>query len=431
MPAALVCISPAESHVGPVLTLVRALTGQGWRVRVLTGARFAGRIRAAGADPLPLPPEGDVLDNAEDDDGPRGIRALNQALGRYFIRPAPPQFAAMREALADEPCDVVVTDPTFMGSLLLPTLPDRPPLVMASFFPMAVSSADTAPFGLGVKPWPGALGRVRNRLLTVVARRVVLARVHRDLDTFLLSHGLRGLEGRFMSDAIMAVAQPRLFAQFTVPAFEYPRSDLPDNVRFYGPLRPQPPLGLARPDWWSRLDTADPIVLVSQGTVANADFDELIVPTLAALATDPVTVIATLGRADRRQVGSLGQVPSNTVVTDFVPYADLMPRVAVFVTNGGYGGVQEALAHGVPMVVAGDTQDKVEVSARIAWSGVGINLRTGHPTPAAIGRAVRKVLADGRYRQASGAIAQQIAAAPGTDAFVADLERIAAEPRSN
>ncbi|BAK34616.1 hypothetical protein MLP_16020 [Microlunatus phosphovorus NM-1] len=63
----------------------------------------------------------------------------------------------------------MVTDPTFMGSLLLPTLPSGPPLVMASFFPMPVSSVDTAPFGLGVAPWPGPLGRVRNRMLTVLA----------------------------------------------------------------------------------------------------------------------------------------------------------------------------------------------------------------------------------------------------------------------
>lgn len=428
MPAALVCISPAESHVGPMLTLVRALAGHGWRVRALTGGRFAGRIRAAGADPLPLPPAGDVLDSAEhDDNGPRGIRALNQTLGRHFIQPAPAQFAAIREALTAEPCDVVVTDPTFMGSLLLPTLPDRPPLAMVGFIPLALSSADTAPFGLGVPPWPGALGRIRNRLLTMLARRVVLAQVHRDLDDFLLTHGLGGLDGSFIIDAIMKVVRPALFAQFTVPAFEYPRSDLPANVRFYGPLHPQPPPGLEHPQWWSRLGTADPIVLVSQGTVANSDLGELIAPTLEALATERVTVVATLGRADGRPVGSLRDIPANTVVTDFVPYADLMPRVAVFVTNGGYGGVQEALTHGVPMVVAGDTQDKVEVSARIAWSGVGINLRTGRPTPAAIGRAVRKTLADERYRHASRAIAQQIAVAPGTDAFVADLERIATE----
>lgn len=426
MPGALVCISPAESHVGPVLALVRALASHGWRVRVLTGHRFADRIRAAGAEPLPLPPEGDVLDDAEATDGPRGIRALNESLGEYFVRPAPAQFAAVREALASEATDVVVGDLTFMGLLLLPTLPDGPPLVMASFFPLAVSSVDTAPFGLGIGPRSDALGRVRNRLLSVLARRLVLARVHRDIDDFLLAHELPGLGGGFLTDAITTVVRPALFAQFTVPGFEYPRSDLPDNVRFFGPLRPVPPAGLSLPDWWPRLDTPDPIVLVSQGTVANTDFDELIAPTIAALARDPVTVVATLGRADGRAVGSLRQVPTNTVVTDFVPYAELMPRVSVFVTNGGYGGVQEALAHGVPMVVAGDTQDKVEVSARIGWSGAGINLRTGRPKAAAIGRAVRRVLADDRYRSASAALAAEIATAPGPAAFVAELEQLVA-----
>ena len=67
------------------------------------------------------------------------------------------------------------------------------------------------------------------------------------------------------------------------------------------------------------------------------------------------------------------------------------------VTNGGYGAVQRALSTGVPLVVAGNTEDKPEVAARVAWSGAGINLRTGTPTPGAVRAAVRKVLSDGRY----------------------------------
>ena len=50
------------------------------------------------------------------------------------------------------------------------------------------------------------------------------------------------------------------------------------------------------------------------------------------------------------------------------------------VTNGGYGAVQRAVSTGVPLVVAGNTEDKPEVAARVAWSGAGINLRTGTPT---------------------------------------------------
>ena len=67
------------------------------------------------------------------------------------------------------------------------------------------------------------------------------------------------------------------------------------------------------------------------------------------------------------------------------------------VTNGGYGAVQRALATGVPLVVAGDTEDKPEVAARVAWSGAGIDLRTGTPTAKAVRNAVREVLGDGRY----------------------------------
>ena len=54
-------------------------------------------------------------------------------------------------------------------------------------------------------------------------------------------------------------------------------------------------------------------------------------------------------------------------VVDYVPFAEIMPYLDVFITNGGYGGVQMALANGVPIVVAGATEDKPEAGARVAW----------------------------------------------------------------
>jgi UDP:flavonoid glycosyltransferase YjiC (YdhE family) len=94
------------------------------------------------------------------------------------------------------------------------------------------------------------------------------------------------------------------------------------------------------------------------------------------------------------------------------------------VTNGGYGGVHYALANAVPLVVAGGGEDKPEVAARVAWSGVGVNLRTGRPKPEAIHRAVRNVLAGSRYRTAAEVAARQIGAAPGVkglDKLISDL----------
>jgi UDP:flavonoid glycosyltransferase YjiC (YdhE family) len=75
-----------------------------------------------------------------------------------------------------------------------------------------------------------------------------------------------------------------------------------------------------------------------------------------------------------------------------------MPHVDVMVTNGGYGGVTLALAQGIPVICAGNTEDKPEVGNRVAYTGVGINLKTNRPTANQIQAAVKTVLTDSRYK---------------------------------
>ena len=98
-------------------------------------------------------------------------------------------------------------------------------------------------------------------------------------------------------------------------------------------------------------------------------------------------------------------------------------------TNGGYGALDYAMATGTPVVVAGDTEDKPETSARVAWSGIGINLKTGRPKSKAILTAVRKVLADRRYAQASARIGAAIQRSPGVDGLADVLVTMIADRR--
>jgi UDP:flavonoid glycosyltransferase YjiC (YdhE family) len=79
------------------------------------------------------------------------------------------------------------------------------------------------------------------------------------------------------------------------------------------------------------------------------------------------------------------------------------------VTNGGYNGVQQALSFGVPVVSAGESEDKPIVSARVAWSGTGINLHTGSPTPEQICDAVCDILRDPRYSERARILGAEIA----------------------
>jgi UDP:flavonoid glycosyltransferase YjiC (YdhE family) len=137
-----------------------------------------------------------------------------------------------------------------------------------------------------------------------------------------------------------------------------------------------------------------------RATLGPADARQLLAPTVRALADETVLVVATTGGKPIESLGAaLDKLPPNARIESFVPHAHSLPHVDVVVTNAGYNGVQMALAHGVPLVAAGGTEDKPEVAARIAWAGVGVNLKTSTPSDAHIRQAVRQVLTDRRFRQ--------------------------------
>jgi UDP:flavonoid glycosyltransferase YjiC (YdhE family) len=141
----------------------------------------------------------------------------------------------------------------------------------------------------------------------------------------------------------------------------------------------------------------------------NHHLDKLVGPVLHALRHENVLVVAsTGGRPTTELVHDLGgRLPDNARVAEFVAYDRLLPSTAVMITNGGFGGVQQALAHGVPLVVAGATEDKKEVAARVAWSGTGVNLRTGRPSPRALRRAVQRILAEPEFGRRADALRQR------------------------
>jgi len=96
------------------------------------------------------------------------------------------------------------------------------------------------------------------------------------------------------------------------------------------------------------------------------------------------------------------------------------------ITNGGYNGVQVALANGVPLVAGGSTEDKPEVANRIAWAGLGVNLKTATPSPEQVRAAVRTVLDDGAYRERARQMAAEIARYDAANSAATLLEQLAA-----
>ena len=131
MPDILIASSPPVSHIAPLLTVAAGLVAHGDRVTVLTSARHAGKIRAVGAVPYPLPHGADYDDTALDAYLPgraqtSGIARINFDVERVFVRPLPHQFSALQELLSRRRFDAVLTDAFFLGTLpLAPRCPLR------------------------------------------------------------------------------------------------------------------------------------------------------------------------------------------------------------------------------------------------------------------------------------------------------------------
>ncbi len=106
------------------------------------------------------------------------------------------------------------------------------------------------------------------------------------------------------------------------------------------------------------------------------------------------------------------------------------PGIDLLVTNGGYGSVCQALSAGIPIVSAGLSEDKAEVSARIGWSGAGINLATNTPSVAALREAVETALSDPRYRDRAGVIAEAFAARDAGREILAAIDGLVRIPET-
>ncbi|MFD1721102.1 nucleotide disphospho-sugar-binding domain-containing protein [Amnibacterium endophyticum] len=406
----LVTSARQDGFVLPMLRLVRAMTARGDAVWFLGGETYRERVEAAGATFVRLPYDEAVpASRVSDPDRRSGVRELGRVLRTLFLDTVEADHRAVR-ALHDElRFDLVVTEPLFVGAVAMSLLPreERPAVLVVGFFPLPFRSVDTAPYGSGLPPAPGARGVLRNAALWAAAEATVLGGVRRAFHAELERLTGSRPTGSLFDLPLVADA----YAHTTVPGFEYPRRALSRKVRFVGPLPPPP--GFALPSWWDYGD-ARRIVHVTQGTYANGDLTELVVPTLRALADrDDLLVVATTGgpAPDVVEAAYGGPLPANARVERFMSYEHLLPSCAVMVTNGGFGSVHHALRWGVPLVVAGTTEDRAEVNARVAWTGAGLDLRAQRPAPERIREAVLQVLDDhGRHRRATARLARAIAA---------------------
>jgi MGT family glycosyltransferase len=411
-------------HVNPALPIARKLVERGNQVWWYATRKYQGKIEAAGATFVPMQAGYDFDDLDLDSAFParkeaNGLAKLKADIKHVFIDATIGHVQDLEAVIPDIQPDVILVDNAFAAAVPLHARTGIP-WAAFSISPLSITSRDTAPNGLGMLPDSSFMGRIRNRALYFLFNNVLFRDVNAYSNQLMKQLEMPPLRQNIFNTTL----SPFLYIQPTDATFEYPRSDLPAQVHYVGPFLPAPSKDFVPPAWWDEMVNGNrPVVHVTQGTVTT-ETDQLTIPTIKALADDDVLVVVTTGG---KPVDSLhmDNLPDNVKVESFIPHYHLLPHVSVMVTNGGYGGVQTALANGVPLVVAGATEDKPEVANRVAFSQTGINLKTNTPTVEQIQQAVRKILADPVYRENAQVMQDRMRRYDAANEASALLERLA------
>jgi MGT family glycosyltransferase len=419
----LVCTIPVVGHVTPAIPIVQKLVQNGHEVWWYTGIQFVSKVEATRAkfvrmqeatdysDPLQISEESAAIRSRL-----TGIKQLQFDFKYVFIDSAVGQLADLTAILTQFSADVVLADSFFVGASWLHEK-SGPVWAQLGVSILFAQSCDVPPVGFGWLPSRSRIGKWRDRVLKRMLRSLVFGEVTAYATAARAKVGLDA-----PMPLVFDLVSPYLYLASTVPSFEYPRRDLPPQVHFVGPALPARS-GVTEPLKVLQNLPDRPIVHVTQGTISN-DPHQLLIPTLQALAAENVSVIATTGNRSLADL-DLSTLPDNARVEQFIPYAQLLPHVDVMITNGGFQGVQAALAHGIPLITAGKTEEKPEIGARVAWSGVGIDLKTQTPKPAAIRRAVQQILQNSQYRDRARVFQAEIATYDFATRSVELLEELA------
>src|ERR1700761_3085021 len=422
----LLASTPLIGHVNPVLNVGKILAEAGHEIVFTSASEFRAAAEACGLR-FVVAPAGAATDMSDIDalfperkSIPPGPQQILFDVKKIFCDPVEARHAGLLSILETFSADVIIADCVYGGTLplLLNKGEERPLIAHVGIGAFMYHRDDAAPFGPGLPPIPP--DSPQSEQYKAIAAGID-SEVWNPAGAYMNDIlGRLGADPLPMSFLDSTVALPDVYIHPGSPSMQIPRKDLPANVNYVGVL-PSFTQG-ALPEAAERLiRTGKTVIVVTQGTVSNIDLTQLLEPALEACSgREDLVVVATTGG---RSLSTLRcRIPENAAVLQYLPLDELMKYASVLVTNGGYGTVCRSSALGVPMVVAGKSEDKAEVAMHVANAGIGINLLTDRPTPAVIAEAIDAILETDTYRSRSRAIAEELAGIDTSKTIVRLLE---------
>ena len=388
---------PADGHFNPLTGIAVQLADRGHDVRWYAGPAYGTKLDRLGMRWFPYERATEVMASNLNDlfperAGLKGPKLISLDLEALFVSQVENHFQDLAQLRQEWPFDALVCDGALYAEQLVAESLQIP--VFAVGLTMVMPDANGPPPFFGLRPARTPVGRLHHAVVRrMLASAMKAGTTH--YNQILAQHGIAPIRPDGFPHEPMLRTR-RVFLNGS-PGLEFPGYQPLANAEYVGPLVPARRVTSPRaalPD--IVVDTSKRVVAVSQGTVDNTDPGKLLVPTIEALKDSPYVVVATTAGAGTEALRARYPLP-NVVIEDYIDYDDLFAHVDVFVTSGGFGSNLIAFLHGVPVVGAGKREGKNDINARVGYNQLGIDLRSEHPKPAAILKAVQTVLDDPTY----------------------------------
>ncbi|TDE57701.1 glycosyltransferase [Nonomuraea mesophila] len=400
--------------VPPVLSVARALRERGHEVRVLSDTSLHEEVAAAGLEPVAwtTAPQGDPADPAKDVIRDFETRTPLGAFARLRDRiVCGPAADYARDTLAElraRPADVLVTEQMLLGALIGAEAAGVPAAsLVTTLYPLP--TPEGPPPGVGLAPGSGALGRLRDRMLS----RLVLMPWAKGLPALNAARAANGLPP--VDSVLDAFERADRVLVLSPRALDHPGRRFPAHVRHVGAR-------LDDPSWTGDLHLPEgdaPLVLVGLSS-SFMNQGPLLQRIAEALGTLPVRGLLTTGPAvDAATI----RAPGNVLVTASAPHNLALRHAAVTITHAGHGTAVKSLAAGVPLVCMPLGRDQGGVARHVQAAGAGITVGK-NASPGTIARAVSQVLHEPSYQREARRLSAEIASETATDLAVTELESL-------
>nr|E9L011.1 RecName: Full=UDP-glucosyltransferase B1; Short=GTII [Starmerella bombicola]ADT71703.1 UDP-glucosyltransferase [Starmerella bombicola] len=409
-PVIVACACPLAGHVGPVLSLVRGLLNRGYEVTFVTGNAFKEKVIEAGCTFVPLQGRADYHEYNLPEIAPGlltippGLEQTGYSMNEIFVKAIPEQYDALQTALkqveAENKSAVVIGETMFLG--VHPISLGAPGLK-----PQGVITLGTIPCMLKAEKAPG-VPSLEPMIDTLVRQQVFQPGTDSEKEIMKTLGATK--EPEFLLENIYS--SPDRFLQLCPPSLEFHLTSPPPGFSFAGSAPHVKSAGLATPphlpSWWPDVLSAKRLIVVTQGTAA-INYEDLLIPALQAFADEEDTLVVGILGVKGASLPDSVKVPANARIVDYFPYDELLPHASVFIYNGGYGGLQHSLSHGVPVIIGGGMLvDKPAVASRAVWAGVGYDLQTLQATSELVSTAVKEVLATPSYHEKAMAVKKEL-----------------------